>query len=524
MIRPLIPLDLRNKVRWNNSIRCRPPENRDPTELETEACRGFIIRDIERTKPKILLTFGAFPLKWAIPGEQAGISNWRGRRIPIKIGSHTLFMYPTFHPSYLLHKGGKSEDQRAFEFDLKRAFAEIESLPEPVVHDPKHAFDGIEIVTGRKEGDLEYVLAYIDYLCALPYTGLDYETNCVRPYHDNSKILTIAISSGEETLAFGYRHPQVGWTEEQIQQIDTAFTKYLLSKSKKCVHQLGFEMEWSAYFFGDKTIRGRSWHDTMSQAFTLDERKGRRVGDKPACLSLEFLCIQYFGMSLKTVGRELNKAKLELEKLEDVLIYNGGDAKYHLLLYYAQQERLEQEGLVDAYEMKRDQVPTCVLTQLKGIPVDPIKNKELLDKYAIIIANIEEKIRACPEIPEIEAKIKSPPFNPGSPAQCLVLINDVWKLGGDKQSANEDVLGKIDNPLAKLILDYRGAVKIRSTYCVPFSLLSEGGLVYSDGKLHPHFNTLFVVTGRLSSDEPNAQNIPKRDSEQKEVREQVAVL
>jgi uracil-DNA glycosylase family 4 len=527
LLRPLIPLEYRNKVRWNNTLRCKPPDNRNPTQLETECCRGFIVSDIEQTKPKILLTFGSVPLEWAIPGDQSGISNWRGRRLPVKIGSYSVWMYPTFHPAFLLRRRGRdnkiSEDERALQFDLKRAFAEIESLPDPIVHDPKHAFDGIEIVTGRKEGDLEYALAYIEYLSALPYTGLDYETNCVRPYTDNSKILTIAMSAGEETLAFAYKHPQAGWNEKQLEQITKAFTKYLLSKSKKCVHNLSFEQEWSAYFFGDTTIRNDAWEDTMSQAFVLDERKGKRVGDKPACLSLEFLCIQYFGLSLKSISKNLNKAKLEQERLEDVLIYNGGDAKYHLLLFHAQQERLEQEVLVEPYRLKLSQVASCVAMQLKGVPVDPIKNQELLDKYAIIISDIETEIRACPEIPELEAKIKSPPFNPGSPAQCLTLINDVWRVGGDKQSADVDVLEKVDNPLAKLILAYRSAVKMRSTYCLPCSPLSEGGLVYSDGKLHPNFNTVFTVTGRLSSDDPNAQNWPKRDSDQKEVREQIAV-
>ena len=95
---PLIPPKIKVKSRRNNVLNCRPQNNRNPEDVEIECCRPRIVEDIEKTKPAVIFGLGAVPLAWAnMPG---GIKLWRGRRFPIKVGSHTCWYYPMRHPAF----------------------------------------------------------------------------------------------------------------------------------------------------------------------------------------------------------------------------------------------------------------------------------------------------------------------------------------------------------------------------------------------------------------------------------------
>src|SRR5580765_140604 len=173
-LRSHIDDDWIESLRWFITIRCRPTEkskesgrtiNREPTSVEIECCRPKLIRDIEESKPVAIFGFGNVPLHW-VTGE-AGITKWRGKRLPVKIGTHTCWYYPMYHPSYILQM---QEEMRgrdlefAFDMDLKRAFAEVDKgLPEPVVHTAEIAHADVETITGEHgDADVERVLNFLD--------------------------------------------------------------------------------------------------------------------------------------------------------------------------------------------------------------------------------------------------------------------------------------------------------------------------------------------------------------------------
>src|SRR5216684_7939641 len=236
-LRPLIPNYFRDKVAWDNIIRCRPPKNRDPEKIEVECCRPRHISYIEQIKPKAIFGFGNVPLEWVI--NQTGISKWRGRRIPVKIGNHECWYYPMFHPSFLIRNGDnntkstnqdKINNKVAFEFDLKRAFGEVykDNLPSPIIHTTKETKDDIVCITGKEPNALKTVLNFLKFASQKEYSGLDYETQNLRPYLEDSRILTIAVSTLEQTLAFGLNHPQVGWSKREKEVLNEAYVDYLL--------------------------------------------------------------------------------------------------------------------------------------------------------------------------------------------------------------------------------------------------------------------------------------------------------
>jgi DNA polymerase-1 len=130
------------------------------------------------------------------------------------------------------------------------------------------------------------------------------------------------------------------------------------------------------------------------------------------------------------------------------------------------------------------------------------------------------------EMLEIEAKAfeaAGQPFNLNSPKQLgEILFNQIGlkprkKTPGGAPSTNEDALQELalDHPLPKLILDYRGLAKLKSTYTDKL----PGMVNPATGRVHTTYSQAVAVTGRLSSNDPNLQNIPVRTPEGRKIRE-----
>jgi len=520
VLRDAIPSWYKDRLRFNNVIRTRPPGNRNPTWQEVECCRPSIVRDIEQTKPRAIFGFGNVPLAW-VTGLDT-ITSWRGRRMPVRVGSHVCWFYPMLHPSYVLRQQ-RAQEQRekrgvdiyqtheglVFKKDLHRALDELSVVGEPVVETPDQFYVGIELLT--KVND---VIDALGSLSEEPVLGIDIETNGLRPYRTGSKLLSVAIGTYARTVAFPIRHSQVNthFTERDICTVEEMVGDFLLShRGVKVAHNLSFELEWLSHFFGRKLLRGTSWGDTQAQAYVLDERR--------SVLSLDLLCLQYFGFNLKPISN-LNRAALDQERLEDVLKYNALDTKYTHALYLEQQAELDRLGLTGFYEREQlRRIPTVVMTQQRGIVCDLTATRKNDAWLAIEIKKVLAAINNNAAVTAYKKQFGA--FNPGSTTDVVKLFRDVLKCKegwvNDKYKAGEEVLKEIKHPVAQLILDYRRYTKLKSTYTDPF--LTKGGFVYPDGKLHTNLNTVFTETGRLSSDDPNTQNFPKRKD--KWVRNQI---
>ena len=136
----------------------------------------------------------------------------------------------------------------------------------------------------------------------------------------------------------------------------------------------------------------------------------------------------------------------------------------------------------------------------EGIRADGIKLKEYGDKLAVSITELEKKI--------YEAAGEE--FNINSPKQLGVILFEKLGLPNEKKtktgySTAADVLEKLapEYPIVADILEYRQLTKLKSTYADGLS-----GYIASDGKIHTTLNQTITATGRLSSTEPNLQNIP----------------
>jgi DNA polymerase len=112
----------RNEVYIGNVLKCRPPDNRDPTAHEIETCKPFLIRQIEIISPDVICTLGNFATR-TLTNKREGISKLR--RKPIRIDK--WFIFPMFHPAAALHRGDLYDDVRK-DFEALRQF--LDSPPE----------------------------------------------------------------------------------------------------------------------------------------------------------------------------------------------------------------------------------------------------------------------------------------------------------------------------------------------------------------------------------------------------------
>ena len=113
----------RERVYIANVIKCRPPENRNPTPEEVETCRPYLQRQLEIIQPKVVCTMGNYATQ-LITGKKTGITKMRG--VPVQVGDY--FVFPLFHPAAALHRGDLMDPLRK-DFQTLRAF--LAKVPKP---------------------------------------------------------------------------------------------------------------------------------------------------------------------------------------------------------------------------------------------------------------------------------------------------------------------------------------------------------------------------------------------------------
>ncbi len=109
----------RDRVYITNTVKCRPPGNRDPLPLEVDTCRAYLESQIDLIEPRVIVTLGNFAARLLLD-TTTGVSALRGRSYPYR-GRDNVMIVPTFHPSYVLRNGSAGEAMAGIRADLVRA-------------------------------------------------------------------------------------------------------------------------------------------------------------------------------------------------------------------------------------------------------------------------------------------------------------------------------------------------------------------------------------------------------------------
>jgi len=199
---------------------------------------------------------------------------------------------------------------------------------------------------------------------------------------------------------------------------------------------------------------------------------------------------------------------------EEVYAYACEDADITLRLKNLFAPELEKEGLTDLFwQIEMPLMPVLAYMERNGVCIDTKGLKETSVLYSEEMQRIEEEIYQLAGIH----------FNIASPKQVGEVLFDQMKITNKPKktktgqyATTEEILIslKSKNPIVGKILDYRGLKKLLNTYIDALPLLINP----ETGHIHTSFNQAVTTTGRLSSSNPNLQNIPVRDEQGKEVR------
>ena len=199
---------------------------------------------------------------------------------------------------------------------------------------------------------------------------------------------------------------------------------------------------------------------------------------------------------------------------EKVCDYACEDADVTLKLKNILEKEIKQEGLEELfYNIEMPLVPVLAYMERNGARIDTAALKETSTLFAKRLNDIEEEIYS----------LAGEPFNIASPRQVgdilfgkLKIVDKPKKTKTGQYVTSEDVLAQLQNrhPIVKNILQHRGLKKLLSTYIDALPSLVNP----RSGKIHTSYNQTVTATGRLSSSNPNLQNIPIRDEDGKEVR------
>jgi DNA polymerase-1 len=252
-------------------------------------------------------------------------------------------------------------------------------------------------------------------------------------------------------------------------------------------------------------------HDTMLESYVLDSTASRHDMDSLALKYLGHKNISYEEVAGKG-ARQLNFREVPVEQAAP---YAAEDADITLRLHQALWPRLHSVPALERVYRDIDLPLVPVLSRMErtGVLVDT----EMLARHS------EELTQRLHEIEEQAQAIAGHAFNLGSPKQIQEILFDRQKLPvlaktpKGAPSTAESVLQELalDYPLPRLILDHRALSKLKSTYT---DRLPER-VDPDSGRVHTSYHQAVAATGRLSSSEPNLQNIPVRTEEGRRIRQ-----
>jgi DNA polymerase-1 len=226
--------------------------------------------------------------------------------------------------------------------------------------------------------------------------------------------------------------------------------------------------------------------------------------------------LKYQPISIETLIGKKGKSQGNMRDLkpEEISDYACEDADITFQLKQLFEPEIQKEHLKELfYEMEMPLVQVLKDMEQEGIAIDVAGLKDYSKQMEITLAELEKNIKA-------EAGMD---FNVDSPKQLGDILFDVLKISSKAKktktgqyATSEDILQKHekDHPIIPMILEYRQLRKLKSTYVDPLPTMTDR----IDGRIHTNYMQTVTATGRLSSNNPNLQNIPIRTDKGKEIR------
>ena len=355
--------------------------------------------------------------------------------------------------------------------------------------------------------DVSDLDAWVAKCVAAELVAIDTETTSLNPLEARLVGISLSVRPGEAAyIPVGHTYP--GAPEQLALDVVLAALKPWLENPAHA--KLGQHVKYDRHVLASHGIEVRGYvHDTMLQSYVLEVHRPhsleslalRHVGRKG--LSYEDLC-----------GKGVNQISIAQVDIEQVTQYACEDADQCLDVHGVLWPRIQAEaGLARIYALEVASSEGLYRIERNGVRIDAPTLASQSHALGQRILALESQAHT----------LAGKPFNLASPKQIGdIFFNQlglpvVKKTASGAPSTDEEVLEKLaaDYPLPACILEYRGLAKLKSTYTDKLAGLANS----QTGRVHTHYAQAIAVTGRLSSNDPNLQNIPIRTAEGRRVRE-----
>ena len=287
-----------------------------------------------------------------------------------------------------------------------------------------------------------------------------------------------------------------------------AFDEFL---EDAAIKKVGQNLKYDQHIFANHDIHLQGVeHDTLLQSYVIESHRPHDM-DSLASRHLDVKTIKFE----EVAGKGANQIGFDQVSVETATEYSAEDADITLQLHHKLHPQIERdEKLRHIY---RD-IEMPVMQVIQKIE----RNGVLLDS-ALLSAQSHELGKTLLALETRAHEQAGQTFNLNSPKQIQEILFEkqglpvVKKTPSGTPSTDEDVLEKLalDYPLPKTLLEYRGLAKLKSTYTDKLPRMVN----QTTGRVHTNYAQAVAVTGRLSSTDPNLQNIPVRTAEGRRIRE-----
>jgi len=489
----VLGVDMDTEVFRTNVNHCHPPGNREATPQEIKACRPLLEAEIQTVDPDVIIVLGATALKAILPGEKVSISAARGNVYRREILGRERYVVPALHPAAVLRN--RTAHARNFLSDIRTAvevargcYTPPESIPfrktagtlEELLEAaaaPEWGFD-LETTTGFESGiSLRSARVIGVGICAVPGNGIYYQ--CSDP-EEARRVMELLRPRLEDPA----------------------------------VHKIVSNVKFERHICRNYGIELRGWDDTMLMAWVAgDFPTGLKDGFQRA-FGLEMERIDVF-YQRKFKAKHPVTGKYVVDMLaaqeadpEAVAAYAAQDPDASLRLYRYLERVLKNRGLWELY--RGLEVPfndVIVDMERTGMHFEAAALEKAAADIRAAYAEVMKRLEAVTGQPEFPVnswrEVARLLYDEDTPYRIPVVVKDGKEA---RPTGAVDLAAHPDNQLIRDILTARAILKLEGTYINTLPKWVDP----QTGRIHPEYRQAAVATGRLSSANPNATNIPSR--------------
>ncbi|WP_309984109.1 DNA polymerase I [Herbaspirillum seropedicae] len=363
----------------------------------------------------------------------------------------------------------------------------------------------VEYETVLTDAQLDQWIAAIN---AAELTAVDTETTSLEAMQAELVGISLCCEPGRAAyipVAHNYQDAPVQLSRQHVLE---KLKPWLEDASKP---KLGQHLKYDSHIFANYGVRlAGVKHDTLLESYVFESHRPHDM-DSLAARHLERKTITY----AEVCGKGASQIGFNEVAIERATEYAAEDAEVTLALHQAMWPQIEHDDKL-RFIYEKIEVPTSVVLQKIE------RNGVLIDSERLGQQSHDLGKRML-EIEQQAYDLAGQPFNLNSPKQLGEILFGklelpvVKKTASGAPSTDEEVLQKLaeDYPLPKVLLDYRGLAKLKSTYTDKLPKMVNP----ATGRVHTNYAQAVAVTGRLSSNDPNLQNIPIRTAEGRRIRE-----